>query len=78
MLAGFVTAGIFNSQRSKRTDKVWKWTDLHPAHAGERSPMSGAQITATAFAVAGDVQWDFAPGYTLERIIGGVNVSQSN
>jgi len=72
MLSGNVVAGIFNSRREKKSDKYWRWTDLHPFHnQRQKQSISGPQLMAATLAMAGDVQWEFAPGVTSEKIIGG-------
>jgi len=79
MLSGNVAAAIFNAQRTKQTDKVFRWTDFHPSHHSKAQKISGPQLMAQALAMAGDCDWDFAPGMTLEKIIGGqINGSESN
>jgi len=79
MLSGTVVAGIFNSKRQKKTDKVWRWTDCHPWHSPERTGISSHRLMSLAMSIAGDVEWEFAPGYSLERIIGGdIDVSKSD
>lgn len=77
MTAGLVSAALFNSKREKRTDRVWKWVDFHPAHQTQTQQISGTQLMAQALAMAGDCEWEFAPGMTLDRIIvGDINGSQ--
>jgi len=71
MQSSFIVAAIFNSQRQKRSDKVWKWTDIHPEHAQQQQSRgaSGKQVMSTIVAMSGD-NWTFAPGESWETIFG--------
>lgn len=77
MTAGSVSAAVLNAQRSKRTDKVWGWIDLHPMHAAKQKA-SGRQVFVAAVAMAGD-EWQLATGITMEKLLAGdIDVSTIN
>ena len=43
--AGTTTAAVYNTMRTKKTDKVWKWTDFYkdmskPESEGEQTPQA--------------------------------------
>ena len=63
-------AGVWNSQRTHKTDRVWLFTDFHPAHlaaAAEVKPKTGREIIRGIACWFGDeIQW--AEGYGPERI----------
>jgi len=67
MTAATVVAGVFNSHRTKTSDKWWTALDFHPAHAQKRSRgKSGRQVlrdVSGSFS-PGEIQW--AEGYGPE------------
>lgn len=45
--AGMMTAAIYNSTRSKKTDKLWNWTDFYGAPEKQSAePMDDDQMFA--------------------------------
>ena len=66
MQTGAIVAGLYNSQRTKTSDRVWTFADFHPAHATARRGKSGLEIvTQTREWFASDeIQWlpGFGPG----------------
>jgi hypothetical protein len=63
MQAAMIVAGVYNSHRSKASDKVFAWTEFHSEHAGQRRGKTGHQIiqeTQQWFA-PGEIQW--LPGH---------------
>lgn len=62
-------AATYNAQRTKASQKVWLWVDLHPWHATRVVRRSGREtIAALAASIGAEVQWaeGFNPG-----VIGG-------
>lgn len=60
-----IVAGLYNSHRSKASDKVFAWTEFHSEHAVGRRAKTGHQIiqeTQQWFA-PGEIQW--LPGHGL-------------
>lgn len=58
-----IVAGLYNSHRSKASDKVFAWTEFHSEHASARRGKTGRQIiqeTQQWFA-SDEIQW--LPGY---------------
>ena len=70
MQSAFIAAAIYNAQRSKKSDKVWSWVQLHPKHAERRTSASGKQVIAQVIAMSGDGEWEFAPGHNWDTIMG--------
>lgn len=57
MLACHVVAGVFNSQRTKSSDKVWSWMDVHPMHQSIATKgATGVQVISTCWGW-GEMQW---------------------
>ena len=61
-------AGQWNVHRSKTTDRVWMYTDFHPAHLGnQKKKPNGRKVVRDAVVMfGGDMVW--AEGYGPEKI----------
>jgi hypothetical protein len=67
MNAATVIAGLFNSQRTKTSDRWWTALDFHPAHSQKRSRgKSGRQVLrdVSGWFSPGEIEW--AEGYGPE------------
>lgn len=60
-----VVAGVWNGQRTRQTDRVWVYTDFHPAHIGRavNDGLTGREViqSVTCWYAAEDIEW--ADGY---------------
>jgi hypothetical protein len=65
-----IAAALFNSQRTKRVDKVWNWIDLHPWHQQPRKLSGRETLAKAAVAFATDFEW--AAGFSPEVLSGNI------
>ena len=70
MLAGHVSASIYNAKRQKKTDRVWTWQDMHPQHGDKMQSANGRQVVATVMAM-GAGEWQFMPGFSVDEVLKG-------
>lgn len=69
MYASHIVAGVFNSQRTKRSDKVWSWVDVHPQHQAHGTKgATGVQVISTCWGWGGAMQW--AEGFDPMQMFG--------
>lgn len=69
MTACSVTAGIFNSQRTKTSDRVFMFTDFHPAHLAlaRKAKKTGKQVLqGIACWFGNNIKW--AAGFGPDKI----------
>ena len=67
MMASHVTAGVWNAQRTKASDRVWWFGDFHPDHIQEKRPTGRAVMRSVLnWFAPGDLEW--AEGHSPEDI----------
>lgn len=68
--ASMVVAGLFNSHRTKKSDRVFSWIDFHPDHIQDIPQKAGKQLVADTLGwfAPGQVQW--LEGYGPEVLNG--------
>lgn len=69
MMSGHVVAGIFNSRRTKTSQKYYQFTDFHPHHAySVRVGMSGQQVVSDTVGWYPADQIEWLPGWGQESL----------
>lgn len=70
MTAGMVIAGMYNSHRTKASDRVFSWLDFHPDHVTtQQAPTGQQQVAETLNWYSGDeITW--LDGYGPEVVSG--------
>lgn len=63
-------AGLWNSQRIKKSDRVWVYTDFHPSHQeGRRTKgKTGREVLQGVACWFDPSQIEWAEGYSPEKL----------
>ena len=63
MTASMIIAGIYNSHRTKASDRVFSWLDFHPDHVQTKAPAAGKQRVAETLSWYGGDEITWLDGY---------------
>lgn len=63
-------AGVWNSQRTKKSDRVWLYTDFHPAHQKPDAPKgkTGSEVLQGVACWFDPSQIEWADGYSVSKL----------